>query len=71
MWRDFLRKICVVEVGPQVIQPVKSRAVVPSHVVTVLSFGVSLLGVDVFEGSKKPKDINSPGLCGTFKYSVD
>lgn len=36
-----------------------------------LSFGSSLLGVAVFEGSKQPKDINSPGLCGTFNYSVD
>ncbi|PRD43132.1 hypothetical protein C5748_13070 [Phyllobacterium phragmitis] len=36
-----------------------------------LSFGASLLGVAVFEGSKEPKDINSPGLCGTFNYSVD
>jgi hypothetical protein len=35
------------------------------------SFGASLLGVAVFEGSKQPKDINSPGLCGTFNYSVD
>lgn len=35
------------------------------------SFGASLLGVAVFEGSKEPKDINSPGLCGTFNYSVD
>lgn len=36
-----------------------------------LSFGVSLLGVAVFEGSKEPEDINSPGLCSTFNYSTD
>lgn len=35
------------------------------------SFGVSLLGVAVFEGSKEPKDIGSPKLCGTFNYSAD
>ena len=35
-----------------------------------MSFGTSLLGLAVFEG-KEPKDINSPGLCGTFNYSVD
>ncbi|TYC64096.1 hypothetical protein FMN63_28130 [Stappia sp. BW2] len=35
------------------------------------SFGDSLLGVAAFEGSEEPKDINSPGLCGTFNYVID
>jgi len=35
-----------------------------------LSFGTSLLSLAVFEGSNEPIDINSPGLCGTFNYSV-
>jgi hypothetical protein len=30
-----------------------------------------LLGMAVFGSKKTPRDINSPGLCGTFNYSTD
>lgn len=30
-----------------------------------------LLGMNVYTGNKTPKDINSPGLCGTFNFSLD
>jgi hypothetical protein len=30
-----------------------------------------LLGVLVFSSKKPPRDINSPGLCGTFNYEID
>jgi hypothetical protein len=29
-----------------------------------------LLGIAVFESKKVPKDINSPGLCGTFSFDA-
>ncbi|MFD9899699.1 hypothetical protein ACFWXH_07195 [Mesorhizobium sp. NPDC059054] len=33
-----------------------------------ISNGNSLLSVAVFDSSKEPKDIHSPGLCGTFNF---
>jgi hypothetical protein len=32
---------------------------------------IPLLSVAVFESKKVPKDINSPGLCGTFNYYAE
>ena len=32
--------------------------------------GEPILGVAVFSSKQVPKDINSPGLCGTFNYSI-
>lgn len=33
-----------------------------------LFLGQLLLGIDVFQSNNSPRDINSPGLCGTFSF---
>lgn len=33
-----------------------------------LFLGRLLLGIDVFQSNNSPRDINSPGLCGTFSF---